>query len=268
MAKDRKMRITTDDGACGGNGLARLVVTLLILALIFYAGAYFGLKTEGARSLVEGWLSRRAGMEVKIDRARLAFPLGVAVYGLAAGEIAEGGAGVAAEELRVKFLSGPGMKVEARGVDLVLARDRDGSWGPRYFSRLGDAPVLSLSDLSGVTSSFRKNVALDVSGAVIKWLGEEGRVYAMMEGVDCRMEPVDLPGREMFYYKLVVFKYSMDGAGGGWGREIVREWLAGEGSGPAYMELSAGGQMNGADSVFGKVSTEAVTETEAENEAR
>lgn len=259
MAKDRKMRITTPDGERGGSGLVRFVVTLTIIALIFYAGAYFGLKTEGARSLVEGWLSKRTGMDVKIQRARLAFPLGVAVYDLEAGAIVEGGAGIAAEELKVKFLSGPGAMLEARGVDLVVVRDADGSWGPRYFSKIGDVPVLELAALSDVTASFRKKVALNVKGCLVKWIGDDGRVYAMMEGVDCRMEPVDLPGGEMFYYKLNVFKYSMDGAGGGWGREIVREWLAGRDS--SYVEISAGGQMNGADSLFGKVLTEAENES-------
>jgi len=162
--------------------------------------------------------------------------------------------------LSVRFLSGPGVKVEARGVDLVILRDKDGSWGPRYFSKLGDVPVLTLANLSDVALSFRESVALDIKGAFIKWVGDEGRIYAMMEGVDCRMEPVDLPGRDMFYYKLNVFKYSLAGAGGGWGREIVREWLAGKDS--AYLEISAGGQMKGADGLFGKVLVEAENESQ------
>ncbi len=258
MAKDKNMRITSPDGDDGGSGIKRMAITLLIIAAILYVGAFFGLKTDGARSLIEGSLSKRLAMTVQIGHTRLALPFGVAMEKVRAGDPAEGLPGFLAEEVRVKLFSGAGVDVQVDGLDLVLGRQDDGSWEPRFFSKLGDIPMGSVSELSAVTEEFRDDVSIDVSGAVLKWVGETGKTYVMMEGVDFQMSPVKLPRRRMHHYDLSVFKYVVEVGGTASGKEIKRVWLADKDA--DYVEMSAAGDVQGADSVFGTGRMETVDE--------
>ena len=250
MAKDKNMRITTPDGEEGGSGPKRLLVTLVIIVLILYVGAFFGLKTDGARSLVEGSMSKRLGMEVQIGETALALPLGVAMSNVRAGDPAESLPGFLAETIKVRLLSGSWIGVEVSGVDLVLVRNDDGTWAPRCFSSLGDLPAQDLAGLSVITKEFRSRVSVDVDGAMLKWIGDNGQAYVVMEGVDFVMESVKLPRSRMYHYDLAVFKYAVDGAGGALGRSIKREWLAGEDA--DYIEISVSGDMQGVDRFFGQ----------------
>jgi hypothetical protein len=254
MAKDKNMRITTPDGEERGNGLKRLLVTLLIITTILYVGAFFGLRTDGARSLIEGEMSKRIGMEVQIGETKLAFPLGVAMHIVKAGEPGEDLGGFLAKEIKIKLLSGAGIHIEASGVDLVMLREDDGSWGPRFFSKLGDIPDHELSMVSNITKGFREHVSIDVDGALLKWIGDDGEVHVLMEGVVFEMQPTRLPGRKMVHYRLDVFKYSVGGPGGASGRDIVREWLAGPDS--VYIEVLSTGELTGLESCFSKEMTE------------
>lgn len=254
MAKDKNMRITSEDGAEGGSIFKRFVITLLIVTVIFYVGAYFGLRTDGARSLFEGGMSKRLGMDVQIGATKLTFPLGVTMRAVKAGDPAEDLGGFMAEEITIKLLSGAGIHVEASGVDLVMLRDEDGSWGPRFFSKLGDAPSCDLSAVSDMTKGFREKISIDVDGALLKWIGDDGQVHILMEGVMFQMEPVKLPGRKMIHYSLDVFKYSVEGLDAASGRDILREWLAGADS--AYVEVLSSGELTGLTSCFTKEVTE------------
>jgi hypothetical protein len=249
MAKDKNMRITTPEGDCSGSGLKRFLVTLIIIVIILYVGAFFGLRTAGARSLIDSSLEKRLGMEVEIGEAKLAFPLGVTMQTVKAGEPGENLPGFLAQEICVKFLTFTGTRVSARGVELVLAKQDDGSWAPRFFSRMGDLPARKMEVVSEVTKSFRDKVSVDIDGALIKWIDERGSVDVLMEGVDFEMQPVKLPGREMFHYKLAVFKYRADVVGGGSGHDVVREWLSGADAG--YVEVLSAGEMPASEVLVG-----------------
>ena len=242
MAKDKNMRITTPEGECGGgNGLKRFLVTVIIIVIILYVGAFFGLRTAGARSLIDGAMEKRLGMEVEIGETKLAFPLGVTMQMVKAGEPGENLPGFLAQELRVNFLSGAGTRVSASGVELVVAKQDDGSWAPRFFSRMGDLPARKTEVVSDVTKSFREKVSVAIDGALVKWVDEDGRVQVMAESLDFEMQPVKLPGREMFHYRLGVFKCTADVIGGGSGHDIVREWLSGPDA--AYVEVFSQGDI-------------------------
>lgn len=250
MAKDKNMRITTPDAEQGGGGFKRLFITLVIIFLIIYVGAFFGLKTDGARSLVEGWISKKVGMEVQVGETKLALPFGVAMSKVRAGDPAEGLPGFVAESIKVKVLPGVSVDIEVSGLDLVLARQADGTWTPRFFSTLGDIPSRSLAGISSITEEFRSHISLDVDGAILKWLGDDGQTCVIMEGVDFSMQSIRLPRRRMYHYDLAVFRYAVDSAGETLGRSIKREWLAGEDS--DYIQISASGEFQGADSFFGE----------------
>lgn len=249
MAKDRNMRITTSDGTeRSTGGLRRLLVTVLIIALILYVGAYFGLQTDGARSLLEGWVSRKTGMDVKIGECRLAFPAGVRMQFVKAGDPAENRPGFAADEMTLKVSASGRLVMHLKGLDLVLASEQDGVWAPRFLSRLGDLPVRSLDKLSDLTAGFRSRLMVNIDGAVLKWIGDEGDVYAIMEGVDFSMVPVSLPGRRLTCYRLDVYKFEIDGDAGASGRDLSREWLAGDDL--PYVSLSASGVFSGESCLF------------------
>lgn len=241
MARDKNMRITTPDGDSGGGGLKRFVVTALIILVIFYAGAYFGLRTSGARSLIDSSLEKRLGMEVEIGETRLAFPLGLRINTIKAGSPGENLPGFTAQELCVELGARLVTKISASGVELVLAKQGDGSWEPRFFSRMGDLPSRKMAIVSDVTKSFRDKVSVCVDDALIKWVDEHGQVSVLMEGVDFEMQQVKLPGREMFHYKLGVFKFSSDLVGGGGDHDIVREWLSGPDA--EYVEVLSEGEI-------------------------
>ncbi len=241
MARDKNMRITTPDGESSGGGFKRFVITVLIIVIILYVGAFFGLRTAGARSLVDSSLEKRLGMEVEIGETKLAFPLGVRMLTVKAGDPGENLPGFLARELCINFLPLTGTKVSASGVEMVVAKQDDGSWAPRFFSRLGDLPARQMADVSEVTKSFRDKVAIDVDGALIKWVDADGSITVLMEGVDFQMQPVALPGRDMLHYRLAIFKYSSDLVGGGSGHDIVREWLSGPDA--DYVEVSSQGDM-------------------------
>ena len=247
MAKDKNMRITTPDGEPAGNGLKRLAITLVVIAVIFYVGTFFALKTDGARGLVEGWVSKKVGSEVQVGSARLAFPFGVTMTDLISGDIAGGMSGINADEVTIKFLSGAGCTVRVRGAEVVLVRDDEGSWAPRFFNKLGDLPDTGVAGLSKVTEEVRDDYSIYVVGGVIKWLGDEGK-QVVVDGVDFEMRPVKLPGRRMHYYKLKIFKFGSEGVRGPSGKDIVREWLADEDS--SYVELAAEGEIHGPAELF------------------
>lgn len=224
MAADKNMRITTPDGD-RGSGLKRFIVTILIILVILYVGAFFGLRTDGARSLVEGALEKRLGVDVSIGETSLAFPLGIRMATVAAGGGEESLAGLDAEEIVVRFLVRPAVRVSVKGLELVLVQDSDGSWQPRSFARMSDLPQAGSAGIAEITKEFSDDFSLRLKGALIKWIDADGRVIAMAEGTDFEMQPVKLPGRKMVYYRLAVFKYTAEQAAGGAGRDIVREWL-------------------------------------------
>lgn len=249
MAKDKNMRITTPEGECRGSGLKRFLITAVIILLIFYVGAFFGLRTAGARSLIDGALEKRLGVELEIGETQLAFPLGVKMHIVKAGEPAESMPGFIAQELCVKYCPFAGTKISVSGVELVLAKQDDGTWEPRFFSRMGYLPAQEMEKVSDATKSFRDRVSIDVDGALIKWVDERGSIDVLMEGVEFEMQSARLPGREMFHYKLGVFKCSADGAGGGSGHDIVREWLSGPDA--AYVELLSTGEIPVSEALIG-----------------
>jgi len=248
MARDKNMRITTPDGE-GGSGLKRFVITVLIILVILYVGAFFGLRTDGARSLVEGSMEKRLGMDVEIGETSLAFPLGVRMKTVKAGDPKENKAGLIAEELVIRFLVRPGMSISAKGLELVLVQDADGSWLPRSFSRMSDLPQAGVAGISDITKGISDDMALYIHGALIKWVDEGGRVLVMAEGTDFEMQPVKLPGREMVHYSLSVFKYTTELLPGGTGRDVVREWLYGPDAG--LVEVVSRGDLPGGSDFTG-----------------
>jgi hypothetical protein len=225
MEEGKNMRITTPDGARSGSGLKRFTVTILIILAILYVGAFFGLRTDGARSLVEGALEKRLGMDVKIGETSMAFPLGISMATVAAGDMAGGQGGLIADEIAVRFLASPGIRVSAKGLELALVQDSDGSWQPRFFATMSDLPQAGTAGISEITKGLSSDFSLRVKGSLVKWVDADGSVLAMAEGTDFEMQPVKLPGRKMVYYRLGVFKYTSEQAPGGGGRDILREWL-------------------------------------------
>ena len=67
---------TTEDAARRGSigCLARLLITLGVILLVLLAVGWFATPTEGARDLIEGRLTKRLGIGVSVEQARIELP--------------------------------------------------------------------------------------------------------------------------------------------------------------------------------------------------
>lgn len=215
-----------DDGRL--RKLCRAVTTLLIIAVILLVGLCFVVPTDGVKSVIENKLSDRVGVSISIDSARIGWPYVLVIEGAVSdGFDIQGRGGFKAREIRI----GRGWKTSwVVTVDRAVVRLTDTSddrWVPEIFARLGPVPMNRIDEVSRVTEGFRRKVALRVSDSTVIWTsGVDGGTLASAYDVVFSVEPVGVPGRDMYHHELSVDRAThMDGTEVNY---VGREWLASE----------------------------------------
>jgi hypothetical protein len=206
----------------GGRGC---LIGLLVLAAILIATVFAAVRTENGRAFVEDRFQKWLEMDLRIGSAGLSLPCDVVARNVqSSGYSDPGKPGFKAQEIRVGYRPPKGLHVSVYKGSLNLVRLADGSWAPGYFSKMGELPKRNIAEISRITSTFREDVALEISEWRMTWSDTEGGQEAEASGITFRMTPVSVPGRQMFHYYLSV--YNVQGGEGAKGHDIEREWLA------------------------------------------
>jgi hypothetical protein len=245
------VKISSEDGSRSGCLGGCLLTTIVIVIAVLVTGVLVA-RTDGARSFVEKWLSERLGTEVTVERSRIGPPYTLMLDGVSSrGYNAGDKPGFAADKVHLGLGLRPLLRVFVEGCRLTLRDEGDGVWHPAVFASLGALPDRSVPEISRVTAGFRKRVALDVEHAALTWLGPDGVPRHVIAGVDFSVAPAAIPGRDMYYHRLVVRGWRR--TGGSKMPPTECEWLASEQQ--RYVELhrsedfapARGGSAPGAD---------------------
>jgi len=219
-------------------GLRRLAGTILVLVAIGLVTGAFLVRTGGGRSLIEDRLSRLAGEPVTIERARIGWP-----YVLVLEEVrtesfgAAGRPGWAVATLRYGLDLQGRRRLTLRHPRVRLVRSTEGAWRPAVLRRLGELAGGDIGNIAGATGPFRARWLVKADRGDVRWMDARGVETAAAEQVMFAMQPVRVPGRRMFYYRLAVDTLRR---GAEVSHFVEREWLSSDAD--AYLELHAGGE--------------------------
>lgn len=215
----------------GGGLLAALLqlvfVLAIIAAIVMVAGAVVA-ASEGGRKEIERRLAQRLGCPVRVGGTHVGWP-----YALVLDRVESAGitnqplAGFKVDQARVGLAFRgwrPVWDVRVVNAVLNLVRDRDRVWHPEAFGRLGALPGRNLGEVSALSQEFRESACAHAEGATIRWFTEDGTVRSSVEGVTFDLQPVYLPGRWMYDYRLRVSTART--AEGETLNDMGREWLA------------------------------------------
>jgi len=219
---NRRMRIS---GGGGGGCLTRFVATTLIVAAVLLVTGLFLVRTEGARSLIEGQLSKRIGADVRIAQARIGWPYDLVLKNLTNRPVdGVGKAGFAAHEVRIGLGLRTRWRVAVSRFEIDLVRGSDTSWRPVCLASLGVVPWEDAAGISGVTEEVRDRVRLSLSNGTIRWHDEKERLVASAQSFRFEMAPVRVLDRRIYYYYLDIYNWlAPDGVRV---HDTEREWLA------------------------------------------
>jgi hypothetical protein len=195
---------------------------LFIIVLVLVTG-WFMSRTDGARKYVEGRLSSRFGQEVSIGRMYIGWPYKLVLADVRTSEFEAAGTegfsvGDASLSRGIHF-----WKLAVNEAVVRIKADGKDGWKPARMAELGDLKDARVQDIVRITADMRKKLELRVSSSDISWLENDGVEMAYVRGVDFKMLPLNLDGRQMYYYHLGISRAS--GLVELNGRNIVREWL-------------------------------------------
>ncbi|MCX7592065.1 MAG: hypothetical protein N2255_10615 [Kiritimatiellae bacterium] len=224
----RKLAFGSDGEEKKGKGcLVRTVAVLFLVALILLGGLALGIRTEGARTLIEDHLRRKLGTEISIGRCRIAFPYVFVMEKLRSKDVESADRpAFGAEEVR--FWWGPTGRahIEVRRFVVRLVKERRGEWEPAVWSRLGDLPSGSVAEIGAMVRSAVGSTAIRAQEGSIHWISDGGRVRTAAEGIEFVTNPVKIGEREFLYFRLKIDRLAMSGEPVCQG--LATEWLASE----------------------------------------
>lgn len=206
-----------------GGGLSRLLAMGIILVAIVLIAVWFGVRSEGGRSLIESQLSKRLGVTVSAERTYIGWPYVLVLENIRTeGFSAAGTPGFSVAEVRL----GRGVRywrLVLRQAIVRVQEVEDTVWKPSFLSRLAALRHSDARDLVRLTDDFRDTVRLQVRDLTLGWLNAEGVETAAVRGVDFRLEPVRVAERRMHYFALDIHRAT--GIALGCGRDMRWEWL-------------------------------------------
>ena len=241
MSEEQKGRgqmqiVTPREGGLGP--LARIVVTMLVLAAIVLGAGFFAVRTDGGRSFIEDRLENRLGMELSVRRTRIGWP-----YRLVLEQVVTEGfdgpeaAGFRAQEVLIGIDWRLRRHITVRRGIVHLVRSRDDHWTPEVLTRLGEAPFRRLPDVSRLADVLGPHAELHVSESALRWMDITGHELASANGVSYHLQDARVPGRRARHHALSI--YHAVAPGGARVHDVEREWLATEDR--PYIEVAAAG---------------------------
>jgi len=205
--------------------LSRFLCTVLIVLVIVLVSLLFAVRTEGARDLIEEWLTDFTGVPLTVEETRIGWPYVLVAQGVDSDNFENDvSAGLRVHQIRIG-LNGSGLHITAKRPELKLCFTKDGNWTPERFARMGDIPFREISAVTSLTSGFRKRVRLDISDGVITWRDADGVQKAYARGIDFSMRPLSIPSGKLFYYALDVRSASIPSSRQE-SRSMRREWVS------------------------------------------
>lgn len=205
--------------------LTKILIVLVVLALILLVTGLFVARSGGVRETVEEWIEKRLGTDVEVGSTRIGFPYDLVVENVVSADHASSGEPLLTiKQIRVGLGKRSRWHVGLEGVTLNLSLGRDGAWVPVGFASLGELPRQDARMISQLTRGFRKRVSLALDDSRIRWLDADGVLRAVARGLSFRMVPVQMPKREMYFYRVRIFSATY--ANQQVEQDIEREWLA------------------------------------------
>jgi len=188
-----------------GGGLRRLCGVLLFTLVVLAVAGWFGVRTRGARELIEHRLSRRTGLDVTVATARIVWPYDLMLDGVRAALPGADAAvpGLSADSVRLGCRPA-GRLVVLEGVDAAIRNDEEGRWEPAFLAGMGELLGAPIGDISRVTAAFRHRHLLRISDGTARWLDARDQELTVVEGVSFQMAPIRTPRFPMTFYELSV----------------------------------------------------------------
>lgn len=217
---------------------ARFLITTGVVIVILMITFVFVARTEGFRDLLQSALSTRLGLELEIEKTGVGLPYVIVVENIASKDVGSEKAGwIIADEARIGLGFRTPLVINVTRASLNLVEGLNGEWSPALFSRLGDLPLRNVSEISHITESFRKNTALHLKDCSINWVPARDKGVSA-SGISFEVMPVRMPGKGMFYHRLLV--YNVPGGGDHRFKDVERVWLACEDNRYVELERSKG----------------------------
>jgi len=231
------MRLISDGGNRFGVVL-RTLVAVAVVVLIVLVTLCFLVRTEGGRDFIEERLSKRLGMTVDIEKARIGFPYALVIENMRSSEYGvAGAAGISVAEIRIARCL-RAWSVGMRRCSLRLKQGSGGGWKPAAFARIGDWLGSGMDELTLLTACVRDRATIDLQDSEIAWLAEDGSEVAALRDIDFSLRTVEVENRVLYYYALAV--YSADGTPYAEDRDMRWEWLATDTA--EYIEIARSGR--------------------------
>ncbi len=196
--------------------LRRLLFTLLALALIFYVAAFFVVRTDGFRYVIEERLRDAWDWPVDVERVWLNPDLSITVAGIESADFdARTGAGLVIEEIRMDWslrrLLHPRQnalhRIWLEGGLFSFQPDADGTWQPAAFHPEAAVMMdwLGVAPPGGMPPDIRhpagETVWTDVRADLFWWNAEE-ELVASLQGARLLSERTGLVGDEIRYTRV------------------------------------------------------------------
>ncbi len=234
----RKSEAPSNRGSLGRT-LVQLVFTLLLLALILYAGAFFAARTEGFRSFLEDRGRRFLGLPVQIGRATAGPGLVLTLEKVRTSSKDPPDAPNVEVDRAFLTLSPRGVlgmgplwrAVEVDGWTVVFTPTDSGDWEPRGLKELeswilsgghiqlepdGSLTGLpqretswSVSPVASRAASNWRGVQLVLRNGRIVWQDRSGRTTATADGISVWVTPLSTPSRLLTHIHLIIQRMTM-----------------------------------------------------------
>ncbi len=218
-----------------GNAVVRYILTILVVMVILYVGAFLMMRTDCFRAYVQDRLGARLGLPIRVKKVACDPALNLAaevVY--TEGIERRGAAGIRIGRLELEWdlvglLRRGGAlirSVRAEECYLAFAPDGAGGWNPAVFTDLAGqlaewggfqveapsrsppkadvetpAPAMPTNSIERLEWSACEFAA--VTGRVV-WWGMDSNALAVADGVNLAVTPVALPNRKMTHYFLTI----------------------------------------------------------------
>lgn len=219
-----------------GGFLRGWITLFLVLALIAMVCGWFIARTDGFRDLVAQRLSSQWGLPVEIEQSYIGWPYVLVLRGVSV----EGNEAV---RLHVRTLRlGRGLRrwhLSARGARVVFkaALEEDNAHTfPAVLVRIAQMRDAGALELMRATQFLQDNWHISLRDVDLFWEDEEGHIVGAVRQLLFKMEAVQLPSRELIYYRLS-YPGQAEAVFGG-KRDLDWEWMT---SGDDYIELHRGG---------------------------
>ncbi len=207
-----------------GGFLQGWLTLLLILLVVVALSGWFVARTQGFRDLVARRLSAQLGVPVRIEHSYIGWPYVLVLRGVEAED--------EALVLQVRTLRlGRRLRrwsINVRGARVTVTPSVLENHAYRYpvtFLRLASMREPGALDIMRVTAHLQSQWHLSLEDIDWYWQDEERNVVAAVRQLQFMMKPVQLPTRELIYYRLSYPGVAEKAFGGI--RDLDWEWLSG-----------------------------------------